>query len=568
MTNQRIASWLFLLLLILTSLLLFAVRVPPWGYVPVQSLLIFGNLPLFASLYTVWLTLLILLVWHVRTARETAVLVNLFVLVYVGAVILATSYGAGEDWLKAADPVQIQKTGRIDFLGYRDFPALALVGAMVAAIANAGILTLRTPLLSSWLISTSTLLFVCYSRFIPSRPLAALAVLVAVQSNLVMSRFYLHPIYLGVLLYVALMSVVLARKQSLGIRERLLAILIMAGVTMTHFVSSVVGLLLLTAFPLENWWHKRSQIVSHYVVVLGFTLITMWGVYWTVQTFRNVVGYLPEIVTRFQQGIAFFWISRVARANTEGLPFWVTMVQMFWWITVYFGGGVVALRNVFIRSSLHGSTSGFSGAYVLLAAASVLGTFASPGGYDFYRFILYGSFLAAPLVLHFLCSRPGKIVSSTVSAVFLTLSFPSLVAHNSSISQQATHLSEATAAQFLGREVEGMEETTKLFGGYTGPDKVIYYAPGLIPNMVNFPAPPTDVKDFEEVRTLWRDYANSFTREANRGEGSVLIFDYQERVYWRHLLRVSEDDELWDKVRQDLGKANLFYDAGRVQIYR
>jgi hypothetical protein len=159
-------------------------------------------------------------------------------------------------------------------------------------------------------------------------------------------------------------------------------------------------------------------------------------------------------------------------------------------------------------------------------------------------------------------------MSATVSAIFLTLSIPSLVAHNTSISQQATHLSEARAAQFLGRALEGMEETTKLFGGQSGPDRVIYYMPGLIPNMVNFSAEPSRTRDFEQLRTLWRDYAKSFVREANRANGSVLIFDYQDRVYWHHLLRISEDDELWDKVRQDLGQTSLFYDAGQVQIYR
>jgi hypothetical protein len=351
-------------------------------------------------------------------------------------------------------------------------------------------------------------------------------------------------------------------------RERMLAMLLLGGLTVTHFVSSLVGLLLLAALSLENWWHKRSQVVSHHLVILGLTLIAMWGVYWTVLFFRNVVGYLPEIATRFRQGIAFSWVSRVARANTEGLPLWVTMVQMFWWITIYFAGGLVALRNASLRSRLHSSTSGFTGAYLLLATGSIIGTIASPGGYDFYRVILYGSFLAAPLVLHFLFSRSRKIMSATVSAIFLTLSIPSLVAHNTSISQQATHLSEARAAQFLGRALEGMEETTKLFGGQSGPDRVIYYMPGLIPNMVNFSAEPSRTRDFEQLRTLWRDYAKSFVREANRANGSVLIFDYQDRVYWHHLLRISEDDELWDKVRQDLGQTSLFYDAGQVQIYR
>jgi hypothetical protein len=399
--------------------------------------------------------------------------------------------------------------------------------------------------------------------------LAALTVLVAVQSNLLLVRFYFHSIYLGVLLVVSLLSFVLARKQPLSMRERILAILLMGGLTVTHFVSSLVGLLLLAGSYLENWRHKRSQVISNYMVVLGSTLIAMWGMYWTVQTLRNVVRYLPEIAARFQQGIAFSWVSRVAGANTEGLPFWVTLVQAFWWVTIYIAGGVLALRSLFPRSiRLRRSTFGFAGAYVLLATGSALGTIASPGGYDFYRFILYGSFLAAPLVLHFLFSRPRRIMSFAVSAVFLILSFPSLVAHNTSISQQATHLSEVGAAQFLSRAVEGMEETTKLFGGYFGPDKVIYYAPGLIPNIVNFPAQPIDLKDSVQLRTLWHDYATSFTREAKRSKKPVLIFDYQDRVYWRHLLRISEDDELWDKVKQDLGQAGLFYDAGRVQIYR
>lgn len=559
--------WLFIPLL--TTSLLLLVKPAPWGYEPVQSLHIFRNLPLFAALYFVWLSLLLFLLWRVRGFCEAAVLVSSFALVHVGTIVLATHYGASQDWLKGADPVQIQQTGNLDFRGYSDFPALAIVGALLATVTDVDMLTLRTPLLLIWLVALSTLLLVGYSRLLKSLPLAALAVLLAIQSNLMLARFYLHPAYMGVLLVVALLGFLLEREHPLTPRERLMLILFVVGLTVTHFVSSVVGVLIIAGYYLERRWRRQPEIVSQVTVTLGLVLVAAWAIYWTTQTFPSLVGYLPKIDERFRQGVAFFYVQRVTRANTEGLPSWVTALQTFWWVAVYLGGGVLALRGLLLRRRLSMAAPSYGAAYVLLVAAVVVGSVVSPGGYNFYRLIVYGSFLAAPLVVHFLLAGSrAKILPLAVSGAFLVLSFPTLLAHNTAIGQQSTHPSEVAAAKFLSRGVAGKENVTRLFGGYFGPDRVNYYAPGLIPNNVLFPKQGADIVDVEEGKALWGSYVEAFVHEADRGRDAVFVFDYQDVVFWRHLFRLPENDPLWSEVRQGLSQADLFYDAGRVQFYR
>jgi hypothetical protein len=569
LSTSRLAVLLVAPLLALAAILLLLVRLPPWRYAPVQSLHIFSNLPLFAALYYLWLLLLFILLWRLHSPWQGAVVVGLFVLVYVGTVVLATSYGAGEDWVRAADPVQIQETGKLDFEGYRDFPALAILGSSLSFATNVDIMTLRTSLLLIWLVILSQLLLVGYSRLFKSLPLAALAVLLALQSNLVLARFYLHPSHMGVMLVVALLGFLLGREQPVSSRERLVLILFMAGLTMTHFVSSLVGLLIIAGYWLEQRWRRRPEVVNQATVALGLTLVASWAMYWTIQTFPSLVRLIPEVGDRFQEGRAFFWISRVTRANTEGIPAWVTAVRTFWWVAVYLGGGVVALRSLLLRHRLAPQPNGYPAAYFVLAGSIVIGTVVSTGGYDFYRLIVYGSFLAAPLVVHFLLAgRAGRIRRLAVSGVFLALSFPSLLAHNTAIGLQATHPSEVAAARFVSRGAEGPEGVPRLYGGYRGPDIVGYYKTAFIPNTVYFPKQGVDVVDIAEGRALWSRHINNFLKEAEQGRGALFIFDYQDVVFWRHLFRLSEDDPMWGEVRQGLSQAGLIYDGGRVQIYR
>ena len=544
-------------------------RPAPWGYEPVQSLNIFRNLPLFAAVYVVWLSLLLFLVWRVRGFWEAAVLVSSFALVHVGTVVLATHYGAGEDWIKGADSVQIQQTGNLDFRGYSDFPGMAIVGMFIASVTDVELLTLRTPLLLIWLVALSTLLLVGYFRLLRSVNLAALAVLLAIQSNLILARFYLHPATMGVLLVIALLCFLLGRERPLTPGERLILILFMVGLTITHFVSSVIGVLIIAGYYLEQRWRRRPEVVSQETITLGLVLVAAWGVYWTSQTFPSLVGYFPKVDDRFRQGIAFLWFQRVTRANSEGLPLWVTGLQSFWWVAIYLAGGVLALRSLLLRRRRSVLAPGYAGAYVLITAALVVGSIVSPGGYDFYRLIVYGSFLAAPLVVHFLLAGSrAKILPLAVSGAFLVFSFPTLLAHNTAIGQQSTHPSEIAAAKFLSRAVAGKENVTRLFGGSFGPDRVEYYAPGLIPNAVGFPVEGTEIVNLEEGRAIWRSHLEDFVDEADQGRDAMFVFDYQDVVYWRHLFRLPEDDPLWSQVTQSLSRADLFFDAGRVQFYR
>jgi hypothetical protein len=563
-TCHRLIPALFVPLVALTAILLLLVRLPSWEYEPVQSLHLFRNLPLFVVLYILWLVLLLLLVWRTQSLLWGTALVCLFVLVHVGTIVVATPYGAAEDWLKGFDVVVTKQTGSLQPVIYGDFPASAILGAFLSDVTDVDALTLRTPLVLIWLVLLSTLLFVGYSRLFRSYPLAAMAVLLAVQSNIVVARFYWHPMYMGVLLVVALMGFLSGREQPLSTRERLVVIVFMGGLTMTHFVSSVIGFLIIAGHYVEQRWRRRPEVVSQDMVILGMTLVLSWGIYWTVTTFPVLVGFLPKVDDRFRQGIAFFNTARVSRANVEGLPLWVTAVQTFWWVAIYVAGGVLALRSLLPKHRLSAAAPGYAGAYVVVAGAAVVGTVVSPGGYDFYRILVYGSFLAAPLVLYFmLAGRRRTIVAIAVSGMFLALSFPTLLAHNTSIGQRATHPPEVAAAEFLSRELEGRENVPRLF---IEDFEFWYHSPFLRDHEVRFYADLAYV-GVEDYQSGWAEYVSEFLREEARGREAVFWLSLARIVHVRHILGVPTDDPMWSDTRQALSKADLFYDAGGVQLY-
>ena len=385
--------WLYLLLLPLTAVLPFLIQSPAGDYRPLQSVEAFTELRLFWALYTVWLALLLVLLWRAPNRWTVAMLVGLFAVTSMGVYVLATPNGQGEDWQWAIDPIQIQRLGRIENLGYYDFPALALIRVYLGEISGIGVAEFRTPLILFWLVSLSQLLLAGYLRLFRSPQLAGLAVVVAIQSNLVLARFYLHPMYAGVLLVAALMGFLLGRHRPLTISERIVVILLLGGLTITHFVSSMIGVSIIAGFYLEQRWREGPEVVSRGMVILACTLAAFWATYWTATTFENLVALLPDVGGRYKEGEGFYYVSRVAEANTEGLPLWVTGVQAFWWVSVYFGGGLLALATLIRRRRLP-VAPGYAGAYIVLAVGVAVGMVVSTGGYDFYRFIVYGSLIA------------------------------------------------------------------------------------------------------------------------------------------------------------------------------
>lgn len=559
--------WLYLPLLPLTAMLPFLITTPVGDYRALQSVEAFRNLPLFWALYSVWLTLLLVLLWRAPNRGVVAMLVGLFAVTSMGVYVLATPHGQGEDWLWAIDPIQIQRLGRIENLGYYDFPALAIMRVYFAEISGVDVAQFRTPMVLLWLVALSQLLLTGYFRLFRSPRLAGLAVIVALQSNLVLARFYLHPMYAGVLLVAALMGFLLGRDRPLTIGERIVIILLLGGLTTTHFVSSMVGLSIIIGLYAEQRWRRGPEVVSRGMVVLACTLAAFWATYWTAATFENLVSLLPDVGDQYKQREGLYYVGRVAAANTEGLPLWVTGVQGFWWGSVYLGGGLLALATLARRRRLP-MAPGYAGAYVVLAVTAVAGMVISKGGYDFYRFIVYGSLIAAPLVLHWLLGqrlRGLRVVA--LSAMLIALAVPTMLAHNTSVGTQATQRSEIGAARFLARSVpEGPNENIRLYGPLR---TVAYYRPDLIPHEVTFPRQAADIRSIDELRGHWDEYLGNFIREGEQGKKTLLTFDKRDIIYWRHIFGLPEDDPLWSRVRERyLKQADRVFDAGRTQVYR
>jgi hypothetical protein len=550
----------------LTAANLLSVRIPAWGYTPVQSLQVFRNPALSGVLYFVWFSVLLMLLWQARRPWHGSLLVAMFALTQIGVFVFATPLGAGEDWLDAVGSPLIQKSGRIsrELYGYSNFPSLALLGALASTTAGVGVMDLRTPILVSWLVLISQILFAGYRRVLGSVRLAALAGVIVFESNLILSRFYFHPAVMGVTLTSGLVGFLLACKNPLNRRGMCLVLAFIASLAMTHLVSSLVALIVLVGFLVMRRRHPEVPAVP--MMIAAALLNTAWSLYWAGGAFKDLVGFLPRIDDRFSQGIAFLWVGRVARANTEGMPPWVMATQVFWWLVIYLAGGLIALRTLARRLSSSDPANCLAAAYALLASANVVAVAVSPGGYDFYRVIVYGSPLAAPLVVgHLLSGRKRWLAAAIFSLVLLFLGFPSLVAHNTTVGIAATRPEEIAAAQFLSSAISE-DEGISVFGGFRGPDIVSYYRLDVLPNVRYIGSTSAETTE-KQVGNLWRHGLAVFSGTGGRGE-SFFFLTARELMWYRHLFRVPEFGPLWRGVRDELEKSHRIFDAGPVQLYQ
>ena len=169
--KYRLVIWILLLLLTM-AILLFPVHLE-YEFHSVQSPYIFDNkLPLFSALYSIWMLLLLVLIFSKREARwEKLALVCIFAIVFLGFWAIITPYFRHHDeWYNAAHVQYLLNEGTISleweeipvYLGYFEWPALHFVGSTMVQITGLSILKIRTLFVVFEALLLPTLLYVLH----------------------------------------------------------------------------------------------------------------------------------------------------------------------------------------------------------------------------------------------------------------------------------------------------------------------------------------------------------------------------------------------------------------------
>jgi hypothetical protein len=556
-------------LLSLTVILALFPAQPQWDYQPLQSPAFFSDVRLFAVLYYLWLGLLVFLAMRARHPAWGMVLAVLFALVHVGFWTIATPQGQQEGWQKMLDSVVLQEGGRIDFSrgSYFEFPGTGILGATFASMTGLEVCDIGTPLLIWYVVTLAVLLFVLYRNSVGPTHLAVFGVLLAVQGNMMLARLHFHPTFWGILPLIAFLLVLNMRRtaDSISVGDKLLMILLAGAVTIFHvFASFVLAAAAAGVYVLQEL-RRRKGLVALGTVGLFVIMPLAWEMYWAENTFGDLVRVVPQLVETVGEGDLFFYSSRVTSSNAAAVPVWVTIVRTYWWVVLYVVPAIIALKNLVSASKLSSATATASGALLGLGTVSIIATVISPGGHQFFRYVMYGSFLAAPVLLVFVMQQRWRrfLLAALVGAFFLS-SFPTMLAHNSTISQTAYHPSEVSAGRFV-RQASGADgDSVRLFGETWVAQ---YFSPSLVP-VHEFQL--VDIRDVDELRAGIGRYVEGFLAERERGGEALQMFVFSDKTILlpQHLFGITPDDPLWAEVKGDLGRADRVYDNGHTQMYR
>jgi hypothetical protein len=580
LNKYRLVFWIILVVLTITVLL------SPTHFTseqhPIESIYVFGNLPLFAILYCVWLAVLLLLLFshgERESDWEKLALVLIFAAVFVGFWLFnSPNAGFRGEAPATAGLVKHMIQENISTLpsdpvynGFNNVPGTTLLALSFCKITGLSIATTFTLLLIFHLFTLTILLYVFFRANFKNSYIAAFGTLLVIQGNQMMGWYNYHPMIFG-LIFVVMLLIILAKKEALSNSATLgfLAIMVLITATISHFMTSMMLFFTLLGIYVVQIRAKKSKDLKFLIIFLVIPIA--WLIYNCTFLFRTLVPAIPQFIDKISNKDLFGLfgnITNIAVTYTgPQMPLWATLTHYFWWISIYIIGSLIAIWNFLRAKNLNGrgviQTGGVLGLIMLTAVAILL----SPGGSQFFRFILWGAFFAVPVTLTFFLKSTRRIkraISVVAVILFLMLSFPTFLAHNNHANSTNTYPIELAATGFLGQNYpSGNGLTVFEIPAWKAP--LLYDVPQadirIIPESVRI----RDKADaWDNINNLVASFENSHGQSA---ESQLLCF-FEERAkgdfsfFWG----VQPTDPEWNILKERLSSTNKIYSNGQVIMY-
>mgnify|MGYP001150589391 CR=1 FL=1 len=532
--NYRLILWSLLIALTI-AILLFPARFTLDPY-PIEALHIFSNFSLFAALFYSWMSLLLFLFFFKRGSTgsnwEKLALACILVLVFVGFWIRMTPYDLGADGLVALGDVRyLQEMGRIPAgpSGYFEFPGLALFGNCLAQITNLDHFAMGqlARIFTNLLFGALLYLFYANSlrnaRFAPGAILLmAIAGGALAVAGVISRSISFRPELLGGIFFLALL-VILTRDEHEPLKtmsDRLLAIILLAAVTITYFGYSMCFFFaLLGIYLVQRWGREKPLDIS--MLLLFLVVFLSWEIYSAVRLFNTVVGFLPMVAEHLAMGEAWLPLAQSA-AGTVGreAPLWVTATSYLRWIFFGFGTVLGLIRLAWAKklSSLERrEIGGLLGILFFALFAAIV----SPKGLQLTRYTWYAPIFLAPIIVRFFIGfseRWRKLSLILLLALLLTFSLPTfLVYYGSASASYAISPQDIGAGEFLQSRYGKGDGLCIFTNRLWGPEVSHYYLPDAIKKG------PSEPYLLEKEDTLWENMDDLVKDFKNSGNDSVFF---------------------------------------------
>lgn len=581
--RHRVLLWILLLLLTVV-LLSYPVRLV-CDYHVIQAPYIFENLPLFAALFCVWMLLLLVLAVSKRDGAnnldwENLALACVFGVVFWGFWAVITPYGSYADdiwnqghvrWLLQGSSIPL---GHLN-LTYFDYPGVHLLVSAISEVTGLGVAGSRTIFLVANALTFSALLYIVLQRILENPRLALLGVLlIAVVSVPLVDKMHVFgPASFGLTLlggFLVILTRSEARVFGAGLPDRLVMLVLFSSMVIGYFANSfLVLLILLGIYAVQALARDNARRPSPATISLFAALVLTWATCWTWHTFDTLAGFLPRVEEQLLSG-GFLEVALSLQASNVGgsLPLWANATRLAGWALLGLST-ILGLSSLFRLKRLSLGGRIVTGALLGVILLFLMGVFATRGGYQFSRFLLYGPLFAVPAALLYLTRgdafRKGALALLTV--VVFVLALPAFISSVNTVSTDAIYLSDVAGGTFL--ECHSGEKGARYLLYGTSTDAMAlasYYVPNAATRRVAEKDIYTGNEDtvWEEVDRLLADFMEpgiGLTQE------KLFIINEKSTVPYRHVVGIPLDDPNWDRVIGLLWDNNRIYDNSHLEMY-
>ena len=582
LASSVLRPFLWLILIGLTAALLAYPRQMALEYSPIQSLDVVEPVPVFASLYYAWMATLVSLILLLTQGRAShwqgLALVALFALVYRGFWDIPFAAVKHVDSLaNATTAEQIRSLGEIPFgnplVIYVDYPglhtltaALAIVTGLATADAVRAVAVLMDVL-------TAGIIYLVCLRLLEDARWAGIAALLAMQGAIMFSRMPFYPGTLG--LVFASMFSLLALKHGEAMFARpsyaLLAMVLIAAATITHFVTSILLPFMLVGIWLVTYaWRGLKQPFPSSTLLLYAVVPFAWLIYATVLAFGGMTHMVAEVADNIQRDFYFRNASIIGSSNFAAeVPLWAMTLKLFWIFLLFGAGTAVALLRLRRPRSLRPVEATALGVLLGIFLVAVTFGLVSPGGLQFFRYVMYAPLVLAALLLLAISRLPRRLRRVGLGALavsLVALAVPTFFAHYPTVRMEMFYAYEIAPAQTLsghGDDGSGL----RVFAPAAGYVAYIRYLPNA-----EYMGTPTAflLKGYDGLWAHIDQQADIFV-SASDAKVSIYALSNRPPVYYKHNFGIPLDDPRWDALRIRLEgqhAVSAIYDNGFVNLYQ
>ncbi len=585
--NLRLSVWS--LLCILTALIFLYPAHLRHEYAIIQSINVFPTLPIFGVLNYAWFSLILVLLVVPSGKKESrdwenVALLGMFVLVFSGIWVSLTRGANGEFLSYAAQAKHIVDEGSIPprinpAIGATDFPGLAVLLSSIRLVTGLETFDGMVPLLLVDMLLYSTLLYVLLRSQLKQPFLASVGILILIMGSRELALYLpqLHPRGFALVLLVALLVMLFSRDRGRGEGSRsastvLLSTILFLALTITHLVTAIVFVIILTGMYLVGIFSKQklvelSSIVRFLVIVLG------WQIYVAITTSTVLVHVAYNDLRKLLAGAPisdYFLHITTSYFGAEGTPTWVNIVRFFWLaLTMTFGAviGFVDLFKIRTRPSVEKQMVGGLVGTGLFVVFTLVFTRLLEG----FRFLYYLPLFTVPIMLGFLDKRRGFIKRyglAILPVLLLVLSVPSFLVHNDRVGVSAVYPQEIRSSEFLS-STYGNGETLQVVSEVFHQRLVLLHMP-TTKYQSFFQDPYVYAED--PLRRVWENLEMLVSRfEAPvdlQVRNSVFLYSPRLSETFMFLLRIDPTGTpRWKELQDRLSRQALIYMNGFTTMY-